>query len=96
MLTFSRIQLGKTGRKIQPMDVNQVVSQLVVDRAFMAATEDIRLKYEPLNDLPPAMIDPNWLSQALSNLLTNAINYTPVGGNIALCTNIKARKIETG
>jgi signal transduction histidine kinase len=57
-----------------------------------AAKANIRLAHKPLSDLPPAMADPNWLSQALSNLLTNAINYTPAGGSIVLGTDVKASK----
>ena len=34
--------------------------------------------------LPNTMIDREWISRALSNLMQNAINYTPVGGMISL------------
>jgi signal transduction histidine kinase len=92
LLTISRIQVGKSGGNIQPLDVNQVVNQLTVDRAFLAAKNDIRLTATPLLNLPPAMADANWLSQGLSNLMTNAINYTPAGGSVVLQTDVKARK----
>jgi signal transduction histidine kinase len=50
------------------------------------------LTYNPLNDLPAVMGNANGLSQVLSNLLTNAVNYTPAGGRVILETNVKARK----
>jgi PAS domain S-box-containing protein len=92
LLTFSRIQLSQIDEKIQPLDINQIVHQLTIDRAFWAAKRDIRLTYRPLNDLPAAMANANGLSQVLSNLLTNAINYTPAGGRVILETDVKARK----
>jgi len=92
LLAFSRIQLGKIGGKIQPVEVNQIVHQLTVDRAFLAGKKEIQLAYTSLGDLPHAMADPNWLIQTLSNLLTNAINYTPAGGRVLLQTEVKARK----
>jgi PAS domain S-box-containing protein len=91
LLAFSRIQMGKIAGEIQPVDVNQLVHQLAVDRAYLAARQDIHLAYDTLPDLPPAMAEPNWLSQALSNLLTNAFNYTPAGGNVYLETRLVAR-----
>lgn len=91
LLTFSRIQVGKIAGEIQPVDINQVVHQLTVDRAYLAARQDIHLAYKTLQDLPAAMGDPNWLMQALSNLLTNAINYTPPGGSVHLETRLMVR-----
>lgn len=92
LLTFSRIQAGKIEGEIQPLDINQIVHQLTVDRAYLAAKQDIHLTCQTLPDLPPAMAEPNWLSQTLSNLLTNAFNYTPAGGSVILQTQLLARK----
>jgi len=91
LLTFSRIQAGKIGGEIQPIDINQIVQQLTVDRAVLAAKNDIQLEYSPLVEIPQVMGIENALSQALSNLLTNAINYTPPEGKVILQTNVKAR-----
>jgi PAS domain S-box-containing protein len=92
LLTFSRIEVGKIGGNIIQLDINQILQQMTIDRAFLAAQKEIRLEYIPLIELPPAMADEKWLSQALSNLLTNAINYTPSGGKVLLQTNVEARK----
>ena len=91
LLTFSRIQAGKIGGEIQPIDLHQIVQQLTVDRAVLAAKNDIQLEYTPLVEIPQVMGIENALSQALSNLLTNAINYTQPQGKVILQTNVKAR-----
>jgi len=91
LLTFSRIQAGKVSGELQPLDLNQIVQQMTVDRAVLAAKNDIQLEYTPLVEIPQAMGIENALSQALSNLLTNAINYTPPEGKVILQTNVKAR-----
>ena len=91
LLTFSRIEMGKIAGQIRPTKVNQIVHQLTIDRAFLAAQKEIRLSYSPQDDLPSALADANWLNQALSNLLTNAINYTPPGGSINLKTTLQVK-----
>jgi PAS domain S-box-containing protein len=92
LLTFSRLQVGKISGDIQQLDVNQIVEQMTVDRAYLAAKHEIQLEYVPLVQLPPAMGDENWLSQSLANLLTNAINYTPAKGKVILQTNVKGKQ----
>jgi signal transduction histidine kinase len=34
------------------------------------------------------------MEQAIANLLTNALNYTPAGGKVCICTSIEVREDE--
>jgi PAS domain S-box-containing protein len=86
LLTISRLEAGRVKIYIKPLDVNQMVGDLVSDRFMLASSHDLTLKFQPAQDLPPASADASLLNQALSNLLTNAVNYTPAGGNVTLST----------
>ena len=71
------------------MIFNQIINELVHDRAFLATQREISLRLVPAEELPYALVDPNLLIQAVSNLLTNAVNYTPAGGNIIVRTDLE-------
>lgn len=82
LLTISRLEASKTRFQIRAVDLNQLLENLVCDRAILAAQRSIVLEFTPTDDLPLASVDKNMLTQALSNLLTNATNYTLPGGQI--------------
>ncbi len=82
LLTISRLEASKIQFQIRATDINQLVEDLVCDRAFLAAQKSIELDFTPAPDLPLASADENMLTQALSNLLTNATNYTQPGGYV--------------
>ena len=84
LLDVSRVTLGKV--KIQPQVVNltEVAARSVQALRTFAAERKHRLSVA----LPPEPIlvegDPVRLEQVISNLLNNAIKYTPPGGSIHL------------
>lgn len=62
---------------------------ILVDEVFAALTPEFeRADVEPLNNvaynLPAVWADADMLSRVFSNLCSNALNYTPAGGTIAV------------
>jgi signal transduction histidine kinase len=49
-----------------------------------AQAKKIQLKLDPLPDLPPVLANKQNMEEVLSNLIANAINYTPEGGKITV------------
>jgi signal transduction histidine kinase len=86
LLDISRLDLGKTRANLQPTDLNRVVSVLAGDRGALAGSHGLALDVVLAEDLSLVHADPRLLEQVLTNLLTNAINYTPSGGKITLFT----------
>lgn len=80
LLEASRIQAG--GLQLQPTDVNLArVAEKVVD-AFRTQTEVHTFDLDFPLDFPPVWGDPERLREVLSNLVSNAIKYSPQGGMI--------------
>ncbi|MCX6028322.1 MAG: ATP-binding protein [Chloroflexi bacterium] len=86
LLHLSRIDLGKAQPVLAPLDINRLVGTLVEDRGPLAAEHDLALHTALAPDLPAVMADAKMVTQVLTNLLANAMNYTPRGGTIVVST----------
>jgi PAS domain S-box-containing protein len=90
MLDLSRMELEQMVFRIKPHGLNELVQNLVNDRRAMAEERGLSMVMETSPNLPPVWMDEAMLIQAVSNLLTNAINYTPPGGCITILTRAEA------
>jgi PAS domain S-box-containing protein len=95
LLDLSRLDLGVTQIQPAPTDLNLLLSQLIGDRTALAAEHQLVLDYQPYNDLPLALIDPVMLMEVITNLVGNAVNYTPAGGMITVITATREHEGQT-
>ena len=80
LLEASRIQAG--GLKLQPTDVHLPrLAEKVVD-AFRTQTDVHTFDLDFPEDFPPVWGDPERLQEVLSNLVSNAVKYSPKGGMV--------------
>lgn len=79
----------------QPMQVNDVVhSVLRVFHAQLAEQDHIVVRTELAEILPEISADPDLLHRALQNLVLNAIDAMPEGGELRICTRALQDGIE--
>jgi len=83
-LRFTRI--GVEGLPISPCDLNTVVQEMIDFAAPQAADAGIELVPFLHANLPAVSLDRELFKQALLNLLLNAQNAMPAGGEIVLQT----------
>jgi signal transduction histidine kinase len=88
LLDLSRLDRNVTPIELAPTDIQQLLEPLVIDRAALAAQRGLTLKYQAASDLPLALSDASKLTQVISNLLTNALNYTPPGGEVTVLSAV--------
>ncbi len=74
------------------MHLNEIVTALVQDRRALAARSGLLLEVVCDPQLPATRGDPRLLAQVFTNLLTNAMNYTPSGGQVTLRTPPRAQR----
>jgi signal transduction histidine kinase len=77
ILDFSRIEAGRKEYRFAPGDVGAVVRDVVEAYRFPIEQHGVTLTVDVPEDLPPLSIDAEALSQALINLVNNAIKYSP-------------------
>lgn len=82
LLDVGRVIAGKILLSREPVDVAAIASRVKRTMALTGAAASHNLKL----DLHPAWIDGDAvrIEQIVSNLLTNAVKYTPAGGDITL------------
>lgn len=82
LLRLSRLDQGRVHLEITDVDLNTVAKEYVDDRTPFAESQELSLKFEEQPDLQSVQADQGLIGQVLSVLLTNAINYTPAGGQV--------------
>ena len=79
ILDLSRLELGYEQVTLEPVMFNEVVAQVVAAYQLRAQARGLTLIFDPADDLLPIMGERNQLSQVVTNLLVNALNYTEQG-----------------
>jgi|SRR5450755_1603440 two-component system, NtrC family, sensor histidine kinase HydH len=78
-------RLGKVEPKCIPLQVNDVVHRVLGLQRYLEPG-GIRVRAELDTSLPRCEADPELLGQALENLLTNAVEAMPAGGDVTIST----------
>ncbi|HJW84235.1 MAG TPA: PAS domain S-box protein [Anaerolineae bacterium] len=91
LLKISRFDSGVFLIRTLPIDLNHLAADLISDRSAVATDQGLTLDCQPDPNLPLALADPNLTTQVMSNLMANAIRYTPRGGAISVTTAARQR-----
>ena len=92
LLSLSRLEAGATPFNPEPVDIGELLLALVEDRRSLAASRGLELFMESDTTLPEVNVDKRLMSQVFTNLLTNAMHYTPEGGRITVRSTVPKRK----
>ena len=84
LLVLSRLESGQMPIHLSPVNVGDVIEETVARFSFAAASEGVKLARRVPDDLPYAMAEEGKLNQVLTNLVENALRFTPDGGRITL------------
>jgi len=88
VLRIARLEAGERRELLKPLDPKPILDDLA--ELYEPACEDADLSFKAsISSRTLILADRGLLSQAVSNLLENAIKYTPRGGSIRLVSRKK-------
>jgi signal transduction histidine kinase len=82
--TLALAESGAIQLKKEPVDLSMLIKDTLAAFKTQADTLGVSLTFETTNDLPWLNLDPGRIRQVLSNLVANALRYTPKGGMISI------------
>lgn len=83
ILNYARIESQGVQLHRQARDINQLLEEVIKRHDFMARVKHIKIKSE-LEPLFSTLVDPDVLKQVFSNLLENAIKYSPEHSTVTI------------
>jgi signal transduction histidine kinase len=82
ILDFSKIEANRLSLEFTPVDLAEVAGEVVTSMETIAEQKQIHLRLDAAEDLGPIRADRMRVGQVLTNLLGNAIKFTPDGGRV--------------
>ncbi len=87
---LSKVQSGQIAMEPRPVDLIELIDGAIKRAQRRAPAQNITVRL-PAGRMQ-VMADPGRIEQVLDNLLSNAINHTPVGGRITVSADIVGRE----
>ncbi|MFC2052017.1 sensor histidine kinase [Chloroflexota bacterium] len=79
LLDIPRIETGQLVQEMKEVSLRQVLKNSLDGQRGLAKEKGVKLKVEIPEGLPTIKGSDSWLEQVITNLVNNAINYTPEG-----------------
>lgn len=90
---LARLQAGRLSMKMTALDVGEVAAGIGQRLTLVAAKDDINLQVRT-GPMPMIAGDGDRMVQVLTNLIGNAIKYTPAGGEVQVMTGVRNGGVE--
>jgi signal transduction histidine kinase len=94
LLLISRADAGQFRLNLGQANLNTIIQNALEEVELMAADAKVKLAVHLPPELPPLAADEGRLKQVIRNLLTNAIKFTPEGGQVTIRGELRGSQVE--
>ena len=82
LLDFSKLEAGKMRLHIEPSDIQVLIDEVLSSLKSLAEKKKVKLSFEPVEKFQKIPCDAERMIQVLTNLVGNAIKFTPENGTV--------------
>jgi PAS domain S-box-containing protein len=94
LLDVSRIVSGKLHMSMQPVDLRSVAESAMESQRLAAQTKGVKLELQPAVEPVTVVGDAGRLQQVVLNLVSNAVKFTPGGGQVEIWVEIEGGEAQ--
>jgi PAS domain S-box-containing protein len=89
LLDLSRIESGLISHEKEQLDMGQLLTGQISFHSPYGAEKQISIHFNCQDDLPSILANRQNMEEVCSNLITNAIKYSPVGSTIKIAASVE-------
>jgi signal transduction histidine kinase len=94
ILDIEKLSSGATEYRVEHADLRQIVSQTVEQNRPFSAPYGVELADRSTPDLLPVFGDPVRIQQAITNLISNAVKFSPKGGTVEVLAERRGKRVR--
>lgn len=84
LLDFARMEAGRTRVQSAPTEVDDLLEEVVELMLPIASAAEVKLSVSGGADVPPVAVDRAQITRVFSNLIGNAVKFTPPSGHVSV------------
>jgi signal transduction histidine kinase len=94
LLDVAKMEAGFRHFEQGPLQLSEVLTEIVEFLEAKAEIQRVKLHLEASPDLPPILADHRGMEEVFTNLISNAINYSPDGGRVTISAQAQGDFLE--
>ncbi|WP_368491063.1 sensor histidine kinase [Clostridium sp. BJN0013] len=86
LLQLARLDVGAVKFEIKSNDINKTVTESIESLKIKSENANVEVEFYPEENEIMVNHDPNWINEAIINIIKNAIEHTKPGGKVQIFT----------